>query len=243
MRSPYWRIYRNSHDGAELLLPGGGRYRITVRHLHVVPAWVTFTCRCTARIDHLYAHVDLLGIPGAVVREIFPRPLALPLEGLLPAACDRLAGCLAESELPAVVRLCQTKALAYEVFSRLFAALPRTQAGRCVELRRGGHAVGPALGMIELRPNETHVNAVLARACGLSEDHFIRRFRALVGQTPAQYILERRIAAAAQRLLAGEESIESIATDSGFPDRFYFTRMFSRKMGLPPAAYRTRGRV
>lgn len=243
VRSPYWRIYRNLHDGAEVLLPDGGRHRITARHLHLIPAWVTFTCRCTARVDHLYTHVDLLGVPGAVVREVFPRPFALPLDAALAGACDRLAERLADPAQPDAARLCATKAMAYEAFARAFAGLPQGQAERCVALRRAGHAVAPALALIDFRPDETQSNAVLARACGLSEDHFIRRFRALVGQTPAQYVLERRIAAAAQRLLAGEEPIDDIAAACGFPDRFYFTRMFSRKMGLPPAAYRSRGRV
>ncbi len=243
IRSPYWRIYRNRHDGAELQLPGGGRHRITARHLHLVPAWVAFTCRCSARIDHLYTHVDLLGVPGAVVREVFPRPLAVSLDEALIASCDRLGERLADPTLAPAALLCAIKSVAYEAFARVFASLPLAQAERCIELRRGNHAVAPALHMIDFSPHTAHANAVLAHACSLSEDHFIRRFRSLVGQTPAQYILERRITAAAQRLLAGEETIDEIATACGFPDRFYFTRMFRRRIGLPPAAYRARGRV
>lgn len=243
VRSPYWRIYRNSHDGADLMLPDGGRHRLTARHLHLVPAWVTFTCRCSTRIGHLFAHVDLLGIPGSVIREVFPRPQALPLDGVLAGACDRLSSRLSDPATPAAIRLCLVKALAYEALARLFANLPTAVARRCLEARGGGHAVAPAIDLIESRPHEAHANTALAHACGLSEDHFIRRFRTLIGQTPAQYILERRIAAAAQRLLTGHEPIEEIAAAYGFPDRFYFTRMFSRRMGLPPAAYRQRGHI
>jgi len=243
VRSPYWRIYRNDRDGAEVLMPGGGRHRIVARHLHLIPAWVTFPCRCTTRIDHLYAHVDLLGVPGAVVRETFPQPLAIPLDRDLDAACDRLSERLADPPMAPVALICAVKAVAFEALARVFAALPPMQAERCLALRRGDHAVAPAIREIDFAPHLPHANAVLAQACGLSEDHFIRRFRTLVGQTPAQYVLERRLAAAAQRLLAGDEAIDDIATACGFPDRFYFTRMFGRKMGLPPAAYRARGRV
>lgn len=243
VRSPYWRIYRNRHDGADVLLPHGGRHRLTARHLHLIPAWVQFTCRCTATVDHLYAHVDLLGVPGAVVREIFPRPFALPLEPVISAAAERLEAALAEPALAPATLLCAVKTLAFAAFAGAFAGLPTAQAERCLALRRADHAVAPALREIDFAPHLPHANADLAAACGLSEDHFIRRFRVLVGQTPAQYVLERRISAAAQRLLAGGEPIEDIAAACGFPDRFYFTRMFRRRIGVPPAAYRARGRV
>ena len=67
--------------------------------------------------------------------------------------------------------------------------------------------------------------------------------RLQIGQTPAQYVLERRITFAAERLSFSEDSIERIAEVCGFPDRFYFSRMFVRRMGQPPAAYRRTSRV
>ena len=39
------------------------------------------------------------------------------------------------------------------------------------------------------------------------------------------------------------EPIEAVAAGCGFPDRFYFTRAFGRRMGVPPAAFRARGNV
>ena len=63
-------------------------------------------------------------------------------------------------------------------------------------------------------------------------------FRERVGCTPAQYVLERRIAAAAQDLLFTNDSIEQIADRLGFANRYHLTRMFTRRVGIPPAAYR-----
>jgi AraC-like DNA-binding protein len=64
-----------------------------------------------------------------------------------------------------------------------------------------------------------------------------------VNQTPAQYIVERRVKTAAQHLLFSDNSIERIATESGFGNRFYFTRVFSRHVGTSPVAYRKNSRV
>lgn len=241
--SPYWRIYVNNRDGAELELARGERWRLPAKHVHVIPAWVPFSCHNTATIKHLYVHAELVGIPGTVIREVFPRPAAVALDDTLRAHGYRLAAQLADSDLASAARLCHVKSFCYEVLGRLFAALPPDRTRRCLELRNSTNAVAAALRMIEDRFHEALPNGQLAGACRLSEDHFIRRFRATVGQTPAQYVLERRIAAAAQRLVFTAESIDAIANDCGFPDRFYFSRVFAKRIGLPPAAFRARGKV
>ena len=81
-------------------------------------------------------------------------------------------------------------------------------------------------------------NASLARIAHLSKSAFIREFRQATGQTPARYSTERRIAAAAEQLAHSDATIDEIADRFGFPDRFYFTRVFTRLMGVPPARYR-----
>jgi AraC-like DNA-binding protein len=55
------------------------------------------------------------------------------------------------------------------------------------------------------------------------------------------YLLEWRIALAAQRLLSSHDSIETIAAELGFGNRFYFSRMFKAQVGLSPAAFRRDG--
>jgi transcriptional regulator GlxA family with amidase domain len=90
---------------------------------------------------------------------------------------------------------------------------------------------------------EPLTHADLAGLCHLSGDHFVRRFRDAIGRTPARYVTERRIAAAAQRLVFTRDSIDQIAEATGFGNRFYFSRVFARHMGTPPAAYRKTARV
>jgi transcriptional regulator GlxA family with amidase domain len=95
-----------------------------------------------------------------------------------------------------------------------------------------------ALHYIEDNIGERLINVHLARLCHLSEDYFIRRFRQSLGQSPVAYIQERRVTLAAQRLLFSSESIEVIAAQCGFGNRFYFSRVFKRHTGVAPAAYR-----
>jgi transcriptional regulator GlxA family with amidase domain len=80
--------------------------------------------------------------------------------------------------------------------------------------------------------------AALAAAAGQGVDAFHRAFRAGSGQTPAQFLIERRVARAAGLLTGGDMPLAGIARACGFPNRHYLTRMFTRRMGASPAAYR-----
>ncbi|MEO0586838.1 MAG: helix-turn-helix transcriptional regulator, partial [Planctomycetota bacterium] len=57
-------------------------------------------------------------------------------------------------------------------------------------------------------------------------------------QTPAQYLRERRVTAAATMLRSSDASIETIASETGFGDRSYFSRAFKQVLGVSPGAYR-----
>jgi AraC-like DNA-binding protein len=217
----------------------GRSHPLTAHRVHFVPAWVRWTCRNTRPLDHLYFHFDLLGLPGAVVRTCFPDPITLPEDPELEAQCEALRplvgrGC--DRTQPRIT--CLAKAVLFRALANLFTGLDRDRAQRLAQHTRGDNPVAEALRHIDDHLGAELPNELLAERCGFSADHFVRLFRRHVGQTPAQYVLERRIVTAAERLVFGDDSIDLIAADCGFPDRFYFSRVFRRRMGLPPAAYR-----
>jgi transcriptional regulator GlxA family with amidase domain len=107
----------------------------------------------------------------------------------------------------------------------------------------GRDPVAPALRHIEANLHAKLAIPHLARLCQLSVDHFSRVFRQLLGQTPTRHIQERRVAVAAERLIATNEDIARIASETGFANRYHFTRVFTARMGVPPATYRRTGRV
>lgn len=238
--SVFWRIYVNAQRGASLAL-ADGVYEITPNRMHVIPAWLKFSCHCeTGRvIDHRYIHFAVEGLPGVVSRRIFDRPFAIP-SGPLPWSA------WAGDEPPDVgeaVREVAGKAWGNTALARAFERLEPTERGACRPFVTGAHRFAAVLDAIERRLDQPLCNAELAAAAHLSEGQFIRRFKREIGQTPAQYIRERRVTAAAQRLRAGDEPIDQIAEACGFGDRHYLTRTFTRIMGAPPAGYRQRNRV
>jgi transcriptional regulator GlxA family with amidase domain len=135
------------------------------------------------------------------------------------------------------------QALLYEAFALALESVPPERMARSVSRTAALEPVLPAILWIEANLSQTLANGPLAALCCLSEDYFIRRFRECVGQSPAQYIQERRVTRAAQQLLFTAHSIERIAEETGFGSRCYFTRVFTRQTGVTPAAYRKASRV
>lgn len=236
-RDSFWRLYVNNRDGASIRV-GGQWHPLTADAVHLVPAWVRFDCRCRRRVDHLYVHFDPVGLPGSITRELFTGPIALPRDEAVDELAARcaLAGDGGVSAM--LAGTCAAKALAFTAMARLAVRLTADQRRRLVQLPQADRAIGPALRRIDGHYDQPLRVAALAELCCMSGDHFIRRFREAVGQTPGQYLAERRVAAAAERLLLTDESIEQIAERCGFPNRFHFSRVFARHMGTPPATYR-----
>jgi len=242
VQSTYWRFYRNDRDGASLELPTG-LYPLQGQRLYFVPAGVRFSCRNVCALQHFYVHFDVIGLPTVAMRELFHTPLCLPPAPVLEQAVQNLAEELAAGRQNEIVVQCRLKAMLYEGLARGMETFPPEQMARCVQRAAALEPVLPAIRHIEENLAEPLTNSRLSALCHMSENFFIRQFRQCVGQTPARYITERRVMLAAQRLLFTEQTIDQIADALGFGNRFYFTRVFARHLGVPPAAYRKAARV
>ncbi|SDO82607.1 AraC family transcriptional regulator [Pseudomonas jinjuensis] len=82
--------------------------------------------------------------------------------------------------------------------------------------------------------------AQLAAFCNLSKFHFVNRYRAATGRTPIQHFLHLKIEYACQLLDSSGHSIAQVAEALGYDDSYYFSRLFSKVMGMSPSAYRQR---
>ena len=117
-------------------------------------------------------------------------------------------------------------------------ALERAVAGQAVGM--GVHARPQALrkAMAHLR---AHLEAPLSleslcAVAGLSKYHLVRAFRHAYGLAPHALHLSLRVNDAKARLRRGQEVVE-VALACGFCDQSHFTRVFSRCVGMTPAAY------
>lgn len=78
----------------------------------------------------------------------------------------------------------------------------------------------------------------LAKDAHIGYSHFRRMFKKYTGLSPAQYHLNLRLQKARELLVSTNKSIKEIAFDLGFQSNYYFTRIFTRKMGDTPTNIR-----
>jgi AraC-like DNA-binding protein len=78
----------------------------------------------------------------------------------------------------------------------------------------------------------------LAALTGLSACHFSRAFKQSMGVPPHQYLISRRVVAAALLIESTDKPLSQIALDVGFSDQSHFTRVFSAQVGESPRRFR-----
>lgn len=237
VRDSFWRLYRNERDGASLEV-AGQQVPLQARQLYFIPAGVRFSASTVREMNQFYVHFDVAGLPDFVARGLFNAPIALQTAPSLQSSIASIARRMEKGEMPDLAMHLQIKAVFYDGLAKYLGQLPPER----IEQYRGRmHALTPVLPAIAHMEKNLAVslsNRELAGCCHMSESHFIRSFHACVSQTPKQYLLERRVQIAAQQLLYSGQSIDQIAAETGFGNRFYFSRAFKRKTGSSPAAYR-----
>jgi AraC-like DNA-binding protein len=98
--------------------------------------------------------------------------------------------------------------------------------------------VGRTLALLHENPGRTWTVDALARKVALSRSALAVRFVALVGEPPMKYLKRWRLALAAQALRSGNETIGTVAEESGYETEAAFNRAFKSEFGLPPATWR-----
>ncbi|HEY8583235.1 MAG TPA: helix-turn-helix domain-containing protein [Capillimicrobium sp.] len=80
----------------------------------------------------------------------------------------------------------------------------------------------------------------LARRAAMSERHFARAFKSETGATPAAYVEALRVERARLALESTGAPVEAVARQCGFGTPETLRRAFARRLGVSPAAYRSR---
>ena len=78
----------------------------------------------------------------------------------------------------------------------------------------------------------------IAEAVGVSEDYLSRVFHRELNISPWDYLNRYRVLQSKQLLMNTTESVGAIARQVGFKDQAYFSRVFSKVMGVSPQGFR-----
>ena len=80
------------------------------------------------------------------------------------------------------------------------------------------------------------LNAI-AGTLGVSTSHLNDVFKSYTAMTPYQYFISIKIRRAKELLENGDLTIKEVAFRLGFDDPYYFSRLFRKKVGLPPSKW------
>jgi len=185
-----------------------------------------FSTRNTSRIQHLFVHFRM---PEFFI-EAGPSIISLAMRAPLLALTRELASMISTEDG-------SKWKLSLTARSLVSLALARIELKMTVPLCRDARI----LNLVSYLNDHLHAgssNAILARQAGMSVAALGRLFKEYVGYSLQEYARRKRIEKACLMLQFSNRSIEQIVEETGFCDRYHFSRIFKSLQGISPAAFR-----
>ncbi len=229
VRSPFWRLYYNMGRGNHVRVQGE-RIELGPERIVLLPAGLEFDSVGLVSVWHFWIHFATEPSFAFHVDEPIILKSDDDLRYEVGKATEAHHGAGHAKHAQRVYHTCA--ALLHHCIAQI-EIRPQT-------------AYPPTLNRILLyirdNPAADLSNATLAIQAGMSREGFIRWFTAQTGTSPGRTVTLSRIEHGGQLLALTDQSIDAIAEASGFANRYYFTRVFSRHKGCGPAEFRRRNR-
>lgn len=134
-----------------------------------------------------------------------------------------------------------------------YAALDRDVVGNLIrarlefELERSrslarAQEIPPQLGLATDFINRNYAKPLslddVAKAAGVSVSHLHMLFRAHLGESPHQYLIQKRLRIAGHALATSNQSVKAVAAEVGYPNAESFCRGFRKFIGRSASEYR-----
>ena len=104
--------------------------------------------------------------------------------------------------------------------------------------RKDAQLIGEIRDYIDQHLYEQHSVQDICRKFIINREKLQNGFHELAQSTVHAYIVQQRMAKAAQRLLDSDDSIKAISLDSGYKKQRSFNKTFKTIYNMTPAAYR-----
>ena len=132
-------------------------------------------------------------------------------------------------------------ALAAAALHELIVAAQAVQQGYAEGATPRDRLVADAIALIEAPGGDRRSPEAIAAELAVPYSTLRRRFRAVTGGSLRDHAIGLRLNRARRLLVASDDSVAAIARRCGFDDPYYFSRLFTRRVGLSPSAFRRSG--
>lgn len=99
--------------------------------------------------------------------------------------------------------------------------------------------IGRAIALIHQQPARPWTVDSLANEVGMSRTRFAEQFREMIGTSPVSYLTDWRLQRAMAALSTSRLPISEIARRCGYSSSAAFTRVFNKRFGRAPKAFRS----
>ncbi|MEO6455400.1 MAG: AraC family transcriptional regulator [Ginsengibacter sp.] len=108
------------------------------------------------------------------------------------------------------------------------------------EKLNGKDEIDRAIDFLSTRIDQTLTLEEIAGFVNLSASHFSYLFKKKTGFSPIEYFNHLKVQKACQYLLFTNLRMKEISLELGISDPYYFSRMFTKVMGIPPSEYKVK---
>jgi len=251
---PYWRIYYNKIEGAEILY-NGRNHPLTPGKITLIAPNTSFGSRLSGktnpekeyelegnRVEGNISEEQVMAM-GGVLHLFIHFNLGMPYDNVSPGIFifyltdhlrEKVAIILKHLSVD-FTRFSFYSSLAIQsLISDLLSDIPESRW----DLITKDFRILDVLGFIEKTLHKSLHNDILARKANMATNAFTRLFSEETGLSPQRYVKKKRIEKACILLHHSSHTIDQVATETGFADRFHFSRIFKKLAGVSPARYR-----
>jgi AraC family transcriptional regulator of arabinose operon len=171
--------------------------------------------------------VERLALP--VDEVVYPRPVAFIAEQLQEMQRERM-----RDDAPARLIFA---ALGVRLLATLARRLRGATEADSPRLRSAQERVGDVRARMRGEPWLVWSVSGMARLSGLSVSRFRALYRRFHGASPQEELIAARLERARALLTHSPALVSEVAASCGFVDPHYFSRLFSRRIGVAPSAY------
>lgn len=223
--NPYWRFYYNFSDNSALLIDGK-EYPLKSDSVYLIPPNIKFSGKLNGPVTQFYIHFHLEGNFCPIAHELIKLELTPNLKSII----SDLSYDLVNKAVPKakIVFLTQQLVLAAMV------KLPEEYfQDKLIDPR-----ITKLNNFISSNISRKIQNSELSKLVQMETTSFVRFFKRSTGLSPQEFIMEKKIEKACLMLHFSNTSIEEIAHELGFCDRYHFSRVFKKVRLVSPAQFR-----
>lgn len=250
--SPFTRIYLIT-EGSGYIITGNTKIILEKGYLYIIPGYTSCTYHFQKGLVHIFIHAGIdfnNGLSPYNVYSVNYKVAATDLDLML---FKRILGLNPDMELPhhhpnvyqtkvwlnkkanygSPGQHLETVGILQQLFSRFIQPQPSHTLTNILK-----YNIQPILLHIQHNlQKEITVDSLANIAC-FSKDHFAKVFKSILGLSPIDYVIKKRIERAQFLLVTTDLSHNEIIEQTGFKSISYFSRIFKKNTGYSPEKYR-----